>query len=326
MMLVVDGGETRFYYHYDGLGSVVALSNNSGVIAEQYHYDIFGTPDTTSSVGNRFMFTGREYDTETSLYYYRARYYKPSIGRFLQTDPIGYSGGINLYAYCDNNPIGWADPYGLCKSGASDWLRSGWMNYALMVSYPFLGQSLNTINTITTSVDYYRIFRAAGLGPVAAGLQSANMLAGKVLGYGTLAEGMVGVDVGSVSETHGWKRAGQVAVGAVGTAVSVVAGAQGLHAARGALAAPLHGNNLNTTKPAQGYTLKNRDTGELLKYGETTLGKQRYSKAYLNKVNAKMRFETSGTKRAMHNWNHEQILDYKAANNGARPPMNLSDW
>jgi RHS repeat-associated protein len=59
------------------------------------------------------MFTGREYDKETGLYYYRARYYNPQIGRFLQTDPIGYGDGMNWYAYCGNNPIVWADPAGL---------------------------------------------------------------------------------------------------------------------------------------------------------------------------------------------------------------------
>jgi RHS repeat-associated protein len=65
------------------------------------------------------LFTGRYYDAETGLYYYRARVYNPYIGRFMQTDPSGYSGGINLYAYCGNNPIMLVDPYGLC--GGSGW-------------------------------------------------------------------------------------------------------------------------------------------------------------------------------------------------------------
>ena len=59
------------------------------------------------------MFTGREYDSETGLYFYRARYYDPKIGRFISEDPIGFQGGdLNLYAYVRNNPVNRTDPYG----------------------------------------------------------------------------------------------------------------------------------------------------------------------------------------------------------------------
>ena len=64
-------------------------------------------------IGNPYMFTGRRFDRETELYYYRARYYNPYIGRFLQTDPIGYGDGINWYNYCGNNSVGRTDPSGL---------------------------------------------------------------------------------------------------------------------------------------------------------------------------------------------------------------------
>ncbi|MBN2182560.1 MAG: DUF2341 domain-containing protein [Sedimentisphaerales bacterium] len=62
-------------------------------------------------IGNPYMFTGRRFDLETELYYYRARYYNPYIGKFLQTDPA-YS-SMNLYAYCGNNPVNWVDPTGM---------------------------------------------------------------------------------------------------------------------------------------------------------------------------------------------------------------------
>ena len=66
-----------FYCHYDGLGSVAALSNVNGDIVEKYEYDVFGEPNRVSDVNNPYLFTGRCLDTETGLYYYRFRYYSP---------------------------------------------------------------------------------------------------------------------------------------------------------------------------------------------------------------------------------------------------------
>jgi uncharacterized protein RhaS with RHS repeats len=83
---MITAGGTKYYYHFDGLGSVVALSNTSGGIVERYSYDVFGEPNRVSGVGNPYFFTGRQYDSESGLYYYRARCYNPEIGRFLQTD------------------------------------------------------------------------------------------------------------------------------------------------------------------------------------------------------------------------------------------------
>jgi len=115
MIVVAGESETVYYYHFDGLGSVAALSDVNSVILERYSYDVFGEPNRVSEVHNPYMFTGRRYDTETGQYYYRARYYKLDIGRFLQVDPIGYKDGLNLYTYVNNNPIISVDPYGLKK-------------------------------------------------------------------------------------------------------------------------------------------------------------------------------------------------------------------
>ena len=117
------GNSIRRLYNFTKsikLGSIIALSNENKEIVERYSYDVFGEPNTTSTIGNPYLFTGRRYDNETALYYYRARYYDYYLGRFIQADPIGYDDGLNLYTYCENNPLTFADPSGLCKAGDLD--------------------------------------------------------------------------------------------------------------------------------------------------------------------------------------------------------------
>jgi len=118
-MIDVADNNAAYYYHYDGLGSVAALSNSSGNSDYSYEYSAYGqvVGSDPNFTANPYLFTGRRFDYETGLYYYRARYYNPYIGRFLQTDPIGYGDGINWYRYCGNNPVNHADPSGLLIQG-----------------------------------------------------------------------------------------------------------------------------------------------------------------------------------------------------------------
>ena len=90
--------------------------------------------------------------------------------------------------------------------------------------------------------------------------------------------------------------------------------------------AAMHRNNLNTKAPAQGYTLRDRNTNCVLKYGETTQGTSRYTQKYLDDNNAYMKFEVNGSKREMHDWQNRKINEYKKKNDGARPPLNKSDY
>jgi RHS repeat-associated protein len=102
------------FYDADGLGTITSLTNTAGALAETYTFDSFGKQTASSgSLTNPFQYTGREFDAETSLYYYRARYYDPSTGRFLSEDPIGLAGGVNVYDYVMNNPLIGFDSWGL---------------------------------------------------------------------------------------------------------------------------------------------------------------------------------------------------------------------
>ncbi len=100
-----------YYYHFDGLGSVVALSDADGETVQTYEYSVYGEPAASDpNHPNPFLFTARRFDRETGLYHYRARAYNATIGRFLQTDPAGQ--GMNWYAYCGNSPVIFTDASG----------------------------------------------------------------------------------------------------------------------------------------------------------------------------------------------------------------------
>ena len=105
---------TTSYYEADGLGSVTSLTSGAGAIANTYTYDSFGNlTASTGSITNRFQYTAREFDSESSLYYYRARYYDPNGGRFMSEDPKRFDGGIDFYSYVSNNSPNKVDRFGL---------------------------------------------------------------------------------------------------------------------------------------------------------------------------------------------------------------------
>jgi RHS repeat-associated protein len=149
----------KFFYHFDGLGSVVDLTQDSGASSAHFAYDAWGEPtegENALAGRNRFRFTGEELDADTGLYYLRARWYDPSVGRFINRDP---SSGIitnplsqNRYSYVTNNPANRVDPVGLFGIERD------------MVSQNTLGAARNQLASIGMSpgvkvaVGYFRSF------------------------------------------------------------------------------------------------------------------------------------------------------------------------
>ncbi len=104
---------TTSYYQQDGPGSVTSLSNSAGALAQTYIYDGFGkVTSSTGALVNPFQYTGREFDSDAGIYYYRARYLDPTAGRFLSEDHLRFEQGSNFYSYVGNNPLNWVDPSG----------------------------------------------------------------------------------------------------------------------------------------------------------------------------------------------------------------------
>jgi RHS repeat-associated protein len=171
----------------DGLGSALALTDSSGAVQTQYTYDAFGnTTSSGAASNNSSQYTGRENDG-TGLYYYRARYYSPTLQRFVSEDPIGFAGGdVNLYGYVGNSPVNFTDPSGMvpapvaaCLGGAA----FGGFEYALF----------NTLagRKITLSGLVGSALMGCGMGLVALGLGKALGLVLRRMGPGARRGGNV---------------------------------------------------------------------------------------------------------------------------------------
>ena len=119
--LVMIKGNQTYYYHTDGNSNVHALTDFDGNAVERYSYTAYGVvaffdgqwnTQTSSTIGNPYLFAGLRYDAESGFYHARARSYSPELGRFIQRDALGYVDGMNLYEYARSNPINFVDPLG----------------------------------------------------------------------------------------------------------------------------------------------------------------------------------------------------------------------
>jgi len=131
-VLTMDRGGQTYYYHHNTLWSVATVTDAAANVMERYAYDAYGSVTITdgsgtplplnawgtphSAIGNPYSFTGRRLDEETGIYHYRARYYDPVKGRFVNRDPISH-GEVNLYLYVNGRPVLFTDPMGLKPFG-----------------------------------------------------------------------------------------------------------------------------------------------------------------------------------------------------------------
>ncbi len=161
-ILLMKRNNSDYFYHKNHLGSVMAITDTAGVIIEQYDYDPFGgftlmdaNADTIliSQVSNPYLYTSRRLDAETNLFYYRARHYSPTNGRFLQRDPKGFIDGLNLYNYTENNPTNFVDPMGTekqkkcCGPDVTAWFTAQLKDVAAKAQAA--GAEMNSYNPLT---------------------------------------------------------------------------------------------------------------------------------------------------------------------------------
>ena len=164
--LAITSGGNSYYYHRDHQGSILSLTDSNGATVESNRYDAYGVTTKTSTVntGNIYGYTGREYDDE-DLYYYRARYYDPTLQRFISEDPIYLSSGdYNFYAYVGGNPVNGVDPFGLqwqFTVGVS--LDFG--GSPVLIASPFVGGGVNV--GFTSSGQFF--IQATGSGSIGVG-------------------------------------------------------------------------------------------------------------------------------------------------------------
>ena len=302
-------GENDYYYGKNAQGDVVELYHNGTLIAT-YEYDAWGRvlsvkdangtllADNINSTHvaaiNPIRYRGYYYDIEKGMYYLNSRYYNPKVGRFINADSTDVVTATlmdltdkNLYAYCDNNPVVRVDCGGAFWDTVFDVI-------SLVTSVVDVCEdpkdAWNWIGLVGDVVDLIPF--VTGVGEVTRVVKTVDKIA----------------DV--VDTTHDVAKTAD----RVDDVVDTVKNAK-----------KIHGNSLKTTKKAYGYALIDVNTKQVMKYGETTKGVNRYTKKFYKENGVYMHIMSEGTKYEMHWWQHNKILEY-TKKMGVRPPLNKSNW
>lgn len=320
---------------------------------------------------NKFTFNGNEEQkaefgdgSGLETMDFNARMYDPQLGRFWQQDPLTeHMKRWSPYSFGFANPIRFADANGMKPSDSTghdddpgrlevdpkveswgadaDGHLVGELDGVTVVGNRIKPKSSKGkfMDFLHGALDFFGSIEPFGIADALNGalylvegdLKNASICAIAILPFGDIAKGLrytdevvevvgdvvkYGDEVEEVAEAT--LKYGDEAEQVVAKQVDEISG---------------HGNKLNN-KPAEGYTLRDKQSGDVKKYGETTRGEdkfgagkqRRYSKKYLKKNNVYYKKEASGTKKEMHAWQHKNIIDYKNANGGTRPGLNKSDY
>jgi RHS repeat-associated protein len=129
-LIAVRTGSSSYYYVLDRLGSIVAVTDNTGAVAARYTYDPYGQATATGSFSQPWQYASGYRDANTGQIKFGTRYYQPNLGRWTQPDPSGFPNGPNNYLYVGSNPTNITDPSGLFWSevwdDAVDWVGDNW--------------------------------------------------------------------------------------------------------------------------------------------------------------------------------------------------------
>ena len=248
------------FYHADGNRNITALMDGSQYMVARYLYDPFGRQIGkwgTMADANTYRFASKEYDLRAGLYYFGRRYYDPLLQRFVNRDPIGVQGGLNLYAYCGNNPISFYDPLGLCwwtdllnslengvndvenfyynggvtghaLNGIGDWLNNyGGDNYLFGASAAFAGQLFDEAGAMISPSTYVNGLYSFGnnINTVyqSDGWLAAGSYAATSWNVGAIWSGAANINLATGQPVGDWFQRGTDISGGVVATVAVVA-------------------------------------------------------------------------------------------------------
>jgi RHS repeat-associated protein len=195
------------YYHYDSRGSTITLTDSNGNPTDIVEYSPYGT--TTYRYGTNdtpFLYDG-QFGVQTDpngLLYMRARYYNPYISRFINADPSGFAGGLNFYAFCNDNPINLEDPFGLGAVGAdtgTSWLSQlnlyGTMSDLGAAGFQqggVLGSLQGNFYSGATALLNTLGGQAVGITAALSGTAAGNGNTGAAIGWGTASVGLIALN------------------------------------------------------------------------------------------------------------------------------------